>query len=64
MDGFVTTTAKNYSERIKDEETRISRLEKQVASVKERLTKQFANLELSIFKLQSQSAAFSGQIRR
>lgn len=64
VDGFVTTTAKNYSERIKDEDTRISRLEKQVASVKERLTKQFANLELSISKLQSQSAAFSGQIRR
>jgi flagellar hook-associated protein 2 len=64
VDGFVTTTAKNYSERIKDEDTRISRLEKQVASVKERLTKQFANLELSISKLQSQSAAFSGQIKR
>jgi flagellar capping protein FliD len=64
VDGFVTTTAKNYSARIKDEDTRIARLEKQVAGVKERLTKQFANLELSISKLQSQSAAFSGQIRR
>ncbi|HKP94155.1 MAG TPA: flagellar filament capping protein FliD [Fibrobacteria bacterium] len=64
VDGFVTTTAKNYQDRIKDEDTRIARLEKQVASVKERLTKQFANLELSISKLQSQSSAFSGQIKR
>ena len=38
--------------------------EEHLAAVKERLTKQFANLELSISKLQSQSAAFSGQIRR
>ncbi|MDB5106637.1 MAG: fliD [Fibrobacteres bacterium] len=64
VDGFVTTTAKNFSDRIKDEDTQITRLEKQVATVKERLTKQFANLELSISKLQSQSAAFSGQIRK
>jgi flagellar capping protein FliD len=64
VDGFVTTTAKNYSDRIKEEDSKIERLEKQVASVKERLTKQFANLELSISKLQSQSAAFSGQIKR
>jgi flagellar capping protein FliD len=64
VDGFVTSTAKGYSERIKDEDTKIARLESQVASVKTRLTKQFANLELSISKLQSQSAAFSGQIKR
>ncbi|MDQ3003469.1 MAG: flagellar filament capping protein FliD [Fibrobacterota bacterium] len=64
VDGFVTSTAKNYSDRIRDEETRIARLEKQVAGVKDRLTRQFANLELSISKLQSQSSAFSGQIRR
>lgn len=62
VDGFVTTTAKNYSDRIKDEDTKISRLESQVASVKERLTKQFANLELSVSKLKSQSAAFSSQM--
>jgi flagellar capping protein FliD len=64
VDGFVTQTAKGYTDRIKDEDTKIARLETQVASVKARLTKQFANLELSISKLQSQSAAFSGQIRR
>jgi flagellar hook-associated protein 2 len=64
VDGFVTQTAKGYTDRIKDEDAKIARLETQVASVKARLTKQFANLELSISKLQSQSAAFSGQIRR
>ncbi|MEO6098634.1 MAG: flagellar filament capping protein FliD [Fibrobacteria bacterium] len=64
VDGFVTQTAKGYTDRIKDEDTKIARLESQVASVKARLTQQFANLELSISKLQSQSAAFSGQIRR
>lgn len=64
VDGFVTSTAKNYQDRINDEDSRISKLEKQVATVKERLTKQFANLELSISKLQSQSAAFSSQIKR
>jgi flagellar hook-associated protein 2 len=63
VDGFVTTTAKTYSDRIKDEDTKISRLESQVAGVKERLTKQFANLELSVSKLKSQSAAFSSGIR-
>jgi flagellar hook-associated protein 2 len=64
VDGFMTTTVKNYNDRIKDEETKISRLETQVAGVKERLTQQFANLELSISKLQSQSAAFNGQLKR
>ncbi len=64
VDGFVTTTVKGYSDRIKDEDTKIDRLNKQVATVKDRLTKQFANLELSISKLQSQSAAFSGQMKR
>ncbi len=58
VDGFVSTTAKNYGDRIKEEDTKISRLETQVAGIKERLTKQFANLELSISKLKSQSAAF------
>lgn len=64
VDGFVTTTAKNYGDRIKDEEKKISRLEAQVATVKERLTKQFANLELSVSKLKSQSAAFANQLGR
>lgn len=64
VDGFVNTTVQGYNDRIKDEDTKISRLEAQVASVKERLTKQFANLELSISKLQSQSAAFSGQLKK
>jgi flagellar hook-associated protein 2 len=64
VDGFVTTTAKGYADRIKDEDTKISRLEAQVASVKERLTKQFANLELSVSKLKSQSAAFSNALGR
>jgi flagellar capping protein FliD len=59
VDGFVTTTAKNYQDQINNEETRIATLESQVASVKDRLTKQFANLELSVSKLKSQSAAFS-----
>lgn len=63
VDGFVTTTAKNYADRIKDEDTKISRLEAQVANVKDRLTKQFANLELSVSKLKSQSAAFSSALR-
>jgi flagellar capping protein FliD len=62
VDGFVTTTAKGYSDRIKDEDTRIARLEAQVAGVKDRLTQQFANLELSVSKLKSQSAAFSSQM--
>jgi flagellar hook-associated protein 2 len=62
VDGFVTTTAKNYQDRINDEDTKIARLEAQVATVKDRLTKQFANLELSVSKLKSQSAAFSNGI--
>jgi flagellar hook-associated protein 2 len=64
VDGFVTTTAKNYQDRINDEDTKIAKLEKQVANVKDRLTKQFANLELAISKLQSQSAAFTNGIKR
>jgi flagellar hook-associated protein 2 len=62
VDGFVTTTAKGYADRIKDEDTKIERLEAQVANVKDRLTKQFANLELSVSKLKSQSAAFSSAL--
>lgn len=62
VDGFLTTTAKNFQARITDQDAQISKLEKRVASVKTRLTSQFANLELSISKLQSQSAAFGGQI--
>ena len=62
VDGFMTTTGKNFQDRINDEEIQIAKLEKRVASVKTRLTSQFANLELSISKLQAQSAAFSGQI--
>jgi flagellar hook-associated protein 2 len=64
VDGFVTTTAKSYADRIKDEDTKIARLESQVANVKDRLTKQFANLELSVSKLKSQSAAFSNALGR
>jgi flagellar capping protein FliD len=64
VDGFVTTTAKNYGDRIKDSDSRIERLEKQVAGVKQRLTTQFANLELSISKLKSQSGAFASQLGR
>jgi flagellar capping protein FliD len=64
VDGFVTTTAKNYQDRIKEEDKRIARLENQVANVKDRLTKQFANLELAVSKLKSQSAAFSNQLGR
>ncbi|MEO7424949.1 MAG: flagellar filament capping protein FliD [Fibrobacteria bacterium] len=64
VDGFVSTTIKSYNDQIKDEDTRITQLEAHVASVKAQLTKQFANLELSIAKLQSQSAAFSGQVRK
>jgi len=59
VDGFVTTTAKNYQDQINQEDTKIAQLESQVASVKDRLTQQFANLELSVSKLKSQSAAFS-----
>jgi len=59
VDGFVTTTAKNYQDQINNEDTRIATLESQVESVKTRLTQQFANLELSVSKLKSQSAAFS-----
>ncbi len=62
VDGFLTTTAKNFQARITDEDTQIAKLEKRVASVKTRLTSQFANLELSISKLQSQAAAFGGQV--
>jgi flagellar capping protein FliD len=64
VDGFVSTTIKSYNDQIKDEDHRITQLETHVASVKAQLTKQFANLELSIAKLQSQSAAFSGQVRK
>lgn len=59
VDGFVTTTAKNYQDQINNEDTKIAQLESQVATVKDRLTLQFANLELSVSKLKSQSAAFS-----
>jgi flagellar capping protein FliD len=59
VDGFVTSTAKNYQDQINQEDTKIAQLETQVASVKDRLTQQFANLELSVSKLKSQSAAFS-----
>ena len=64
VDGFVSTTAKNYGDRIKDADSRIERLEKQVAGAKQRLTTQFANLELSISKLKSQSGAFASQLGR
>lgn len=62
VDGFLSTTAKNYQDRMNDEDKQISRLEARVASVKTRLTTQFANLEQSIAKLQQQSAAFGGQV--
>ncbi len=62
VDGFLSTTSKNYQDRMKDEDVQITKLEAHVASVKARLTTQFSNLELSISKLQSQSAAFGGQL--
>lgn len=64
VDGFVTNTAKNYQSRIDDEDKKIARLEAQVANVKDRLTQQFANLELAVSKLKSQSAAFSSGLAR
>ncbi len=64
VDGFLSTTVKTYNDQMKDEDTQITKLEAHVASVKEHLTTQFANLELNISKLQSQSAAFSGQVKK
>jgi flagellar capping protein FliD len=62
VDGFMTTTGKNFQDRINDQDVQIAKLEKRVESVKLRLTNTFAKLELSISKLQSQSAAFGSQI--
>jgi flagellar hook-associated protein 2 len=61
-DGSITNTSKSIQKRIDDEKSRITVLEKHVSEIKTRLTKQFANLELSISKLQQQSASFGGQI--
>ncbi len=62
VDGFLTSTGKGYQQQIDDETTQMDRLQKQVDAKKQQLTTQFANLELAVSKLQSQSAAFSGQI--
>lgn len=62
VDGFMSTTGKNFQDRINDQDVQIAKLEKRVASTKNRLTQQFAKLEISISKLQSQSSAFGGQI--
>ena len=62
VDGFLSTTGKNFQERINAQDVQIAKLEKRVASVKTRLTSQFANMEQAISKLQAQSAAFGGQI--
>jgi flagellar hook-associated protein 2 len=62
VDGFITTTGKNFQDRINAQDVQIAKLEKRVASVKTRLTATFSNLELSISKLQAQSAAFGNQI--
>jgi flagellar capping protein FliD len=60
--GFVTDTAKNIQKRIDDQNARIEKLEKQVSKYKSRLTLQFAQLEMAMSKLQSQSGAFQSQI--
>lgn len=62
VDGFLSTTSKSFQDRMNDEDKQITKLEAHVASIKTRLTAQFSNLELSISKLQSQSAAFGGQV--
>lgn len=60
--GFVTDTAKNIQKRIDDQSSRIEKLEKHVDRYKSRLTLQFAQLEMSMSRLQSQSGAFQAQI--
>lgn len=62
VDGFVSTEQKTIQKYIDDQKTKIETIQKQVDGHKARLTSQFANLELAISKLQSQSAAFGGQI--
>jgi flagellar hook-associated protein 2 len=68
VNGFSTETKKSLRNRIQDETKRIERLESQVEKYRQRLVSQFSNLELSISRLQSQSAAFSssgvGALRR
>lgn len=60
--GFVTDTGKGIQKRIEDTKMRIERLEGQVKKFKDRLTMQFAQLEITMSKLQSQSGAFQSQI--
>ena len=60
--GFVTDTAKGIQKRIDDQASRIEKLEKHVAKYKSRLTLQFAQLEMSMSKLQNQSSSFQAQI--
>jgi flagellar hook-associated protein 2 len=61
-DGFVSNETKTIQKYIDDQKTKIDTIQKQVDGHKSRLTQQFANLELAISKLQSQSAAFGGQV--
>ena len=62
VSGFMTDTAKGIQKRITDQEGRIETLEKNVTRYKAKLTLQFANLEMTMSKLQSQSGAFQSQI--
>ncbi len=62
VDGTLTATSKGIQKRIADSRGQIEKLEDQVSRYKDRLIKQFTNLEQSISRLQSQSASFQNQM--
>ncbi len=63
VNGFVSSTTKGIKSQIEDSNKKISTLELRVADTKKKLITQFANMEQAIARLQSQSSAFSGQIK-
>ncbi len=62
ISGFFIKTDQTYQNRIDSYDERIGKLQDQVESYHSRLTRQFASLEQSMQRLQSQSSAFQSQI--
>lgn len=62
ISGFFVKTDQNYQSRLTEYDKRITKLEDQVENYRARLTREFASLEQSMQKLNSQNAAFLSQM--